>query len=302
MGNNISEIENTYAEAFEGVYCRTILTADDKNTLKSAAMDATATPATVIGRTEGGIEKWVDEDETPDGRLGAVLQFWGEMEGSMEEVLEKFEKELSYRIRQDILVKPFTSLFDASRNLEGELDMMDRVGHCGDGYEWVEDRYGREMIIVPTMVPDFEIEHYLGYSKGVAGGNFWYFCESKEAVMSAGRKALSAIRDVEGAITPFGIVSAGSKPETNFPEIGPTTNHPYCPSLKKELEGDSMVPDGVEYIPEIVINARFLDECKEAMRRGIEAVREEDGVRKVSAGNYDGEMGDYKISLHELFE
>ncbi len=302
MEKDFSKIEDTYAEAFKGIYCRAILTAKDKKILKAAAEDATATPATVIGRTEGGIEKWLDEDETPDGRLGAVLQFWGELEDSMEKVLEEFEKELSYRIRQDILVKPFTSLFDATVNLDGELDMMDRVGHCGDGYEWIERRYGREMIVVPTMVPDFEIEHYLGYSEGVAGGNIWYFCKSKKAVMRAGRKAMDAILDVKGAITPFDIVSAGSKPETNFPEIGPTTNHPYCPSLKEELGEDSRVPEGIDYIPEIVINARSLDECKEAMREGIEAVRKVEGVEKVSAGNYGGELGDYKIGLHELFE
>lgn len=302
MGGSLSKIEDTYAEAFEGFYCRTILTAEDKKTLKAAAEDATATPATVIGRTEGGIEKWLSEDETPDNRPGAVLQFWGETNDSMKETLQNFEKELSYQIRQDILVKPFTSLFNATADQQGELDMINRVGHCGDGYEWIENRYNREMIIVPTMVPDFEIEHYIGYSKGVAGGNFWYFCETKETVLKAGRKALEAIQNVEGAITPFDIVSAGSKPETNFPEIGPTTNHPYCPSLKEELEDESMVPDGVEHIPEIVINARSLEECREALRRGIEAVREFDGVREVSAGNYGGDLGDYKIYLHELFE
>ncbi len=302
MSRNLSKIEDTYAEAFEGIYCRALLTARDEKTLKAAAEDSTATPATVIGRTEGGIERWVGIDETPDGRPGAILQFWGDTKGSIEESLEKFEKELSYRIRQDILVKPFTSLFDATEDPKGKLDMMERVGHCGDGYEWVEDRHGRELIVIPTMVPDFEIERYLGYSKGVAGGNFWYFCEKKEAVLEAGRKAIKAIQDVKGVITPFNIVSAGSKPETDFPEIGPTTNHPYCPSLKEGLGDDSKVPEGVGYIPEIVVNARSLEECEEGLRRGIENVKEVDGVRKVSAGNYGGDLGDYKIHLRELFE
>jgi len=295
-----SKIEDTYAEGFKGFYCRIILTADDEETLKSAAHDATSTPATVIGRIEGGIEKWLDKDETPDGRQGAVLQFWGSGEPE-EESVKKFEEEMSYRIRQDILVKPFTSVFDASTDTNGELDMMDRVGHCGDGYEWVEERYGRDMIIVPIMVPDFEIEKTLGYTRGVSGGNFWYFCSSKEAVVRAGRKAVQAIREVDGAITPFGIVSAGSKTETNYPEIGPTTNHPYCPSLRDELDDDSKVPEGIEYIPEIVINARNMEECKEAMRVGIETVLEFDGVEKISAGNYDGNLGSYEIYLKELF-
>lgn len=49
------KIEDTYAEAFEGVFCRAIITADDERTLRSAAHDVTATPSAVIGRIEGGM-------------------------------------------------------------------------------------------------------------------------------------------------------------------------------------------------------------------------------------------------------
>ena len=102
--------------------------------------------------------------ETPDNRSGAILQFWGEInpKKTFEQSLAKFETELSYRIRQDILVKPFTAVFNALPEAEGRMDMMETVGHCGDGYEWVENRYGREVIIVPLMVPDFVIERFLG--------------------------------------------------------------------------------------------------------------------------------------------
>ena len=151
------------------------------------------------------------------------------------------------------------------------------------------------------MAPDFRIERYLGYGRGVMGGNFWYMCKTKEAVMEAGRKALDAIRQIDGTITPFDICSAGSKPETKFPWIGPTTNHPYCPSLKKQLGKDSKVPEGVNYIPEIVINGVSLDAVKEAMKIGIDAAREVDGVLRISAGNYGGKLGAYKIYLKEWF-
>jgi len=297
------KIEDTYAEAFEGIYCRIIVTAEDEEILRKAAEDATATPAIVIGRIEGGIEKWLSEDETPDGRKGAILQFWGGIDEKkpLKDSVKKFEIELSYRIRQDILVKPFTAVFDASLQPVGKLDMMERVGHCGDGYEWEEKRYGRQMIVVPIMVPDFQIERYLGYGIGIMGANFWYMCKTKEAVMEAGRKALEAIGQIEGVITPFEICSAGSKPETKFPWIGPTTNHPYCPSLKEKLGPESKVPEGVGYIPEIVINGTTLEAVKKAMKTGIEAVLSFDEVVKVSAGNYGGKLGKHKIYLKELF-
>ncbi|NWF87499.1 formylmethanofuran--tetrahydromethanopterin N-formyltransferase [Candidatus Bathyarchaeota archaeon] len=296
-------IDDTYAEAFEGVFCRVIVTADDEETLRRAAEDATATPSIVIGRVEGGIEKWLSEKATPDKRKGAMLQFWGGIDSKkpFSDSLKKFEIELSYRIRQDILVKPFTAVFDAMPNCEGKIDMMERVGHCGDGYEWVEKRHGREVIVVPIMVPDFIIERCLGYAHGVMGANFWIMCRTKESLKKAGEKALEAIHKIEGVITSFGICSAGSKPETRFPWIGPTTNHPYCPSLKRKLGKASKVPEDVGYIPEIVINGVSLQAVKKAMKVGMAAALDVDGVVRISAGNYDGKLGNYKIYLRELF-
>ena len=298
-----AEVEDTYAEAFEGLYSRIMITADDDEILKKAAQDVTATPSIVIGRIEGGIEKWLSRKETPDGRMGAIIQFWGKIDERkpLADSAKKFEVEMSYRIRQDVLVKPFTAIFDALPNPTGKIDTMKRIGHCGDGFELEEKRYGRDMVVVPLMVPDFHIEHYLGYGRGVMGGNFWYMCKTREAVMEAGRKALKTIRGVEGAITPFNVCSAGSKPETKFPWIGPTTNHPYCPTLKIKLGKESRVPEGVNYIPEIVINGISIDAVKEAMRVGISAARRVNGVSRISAGNYGGKLGKYKIHLRELF-
>jgi formylmethanofuran--tetrahydromethanopterin N-formyltransferase len=295
-------IDDTFIEAFEGIYCRVIVTADDEETLRRAADDATATPSVVIGRTEGGVERYLTPHETPDKRVGVILQFWGEInpQKTFQQSLEKFEKELSFRIRQDILVKPFTAVFDALPNAEGKLDMMERVGHCGDGYEWVEQRFGREVIVVPLMVPDFIIEHYLGFARGVMGGNFWIMCTTKQALKEAGKKALDAIHQVEGVVTTFDICSAGSKPETHFPQIGPTTNHLYCPSLKARLGKESKVPDGVGYIAEIVYDGVSVEALKAATEAGINAVLNVEGVVRISAGNYEGKLGKYKIPFKEL--
>jgi formylmethanofuran--tetrahydromethanopterin N-formyltransferase len=298
-----AEIEDTYAEAFDGIVSRVIVTADHKEVLEKAAEDATATPSIVIGRIEGGIEKHLDKQETPDGRNGAILQFWGGIDKNkpLEKVMKKFEAELSFRIRQDILVKPFTAVFDALTNPEGKMGMIERVGHCGDGFEWEEQRYGRNIIVVPLMVSNFLIERELGYARGMMGANFWFMCKTKRAVIEGGKKALDAIHQVLGVITPFDICSAGSKPETNFPLIGPTTNHQYCSTLKKRLGEESKVPEGVNYIPEIVINGTSMEAVKKAMKAGIQSAADIKGVVRISAGNYGGKLGKHKIYLRELF-
>ncbi|UCG45701.1 MAG: formylmethanofuran--tetrahydromethanopterin N-formyltransferase [Candidatus Bathyarchaeota archaeon] len=299
----LAKVEDTYAEAFEGLYSRIIITADDEKTLRRAVEDVTATPSLVIGRIEGGTEQWLNDKATPDGRPGAVVQLWGGIDRRkpLTTSAERFEVELSYRIRQDVLVKPFTAIFDALLNPAGKIDTMKRIGHCGDGFEWEETRHGRNMIIVPLMVPDFQIERYLGYARGVMGGNFWYLCKTKTAVTNAGESALRAIGEVAGAITPFHVCSAGSKPETKFPWIGPTTNHPYCPTLRDALGHQSKVQVGTNYIPEIVVSGTSLDVVKEAMKAGIQAARSVKDVLMISAGNYGGQLGQYKIFLRELF-
>jgi formylmethanofuran--tetrahydromethanopterin N-formyltransferase len=173
------------------------------------------------------------------------------------------------------------------------------VGHCGDGYEWEEEHVGRRVINVPVMMPGFRIERYLGYGIGVSGGNLWLMCRDEDSALKAGDKALEAMHTVEGVITPFDICAAGSKTETNYPEIGPTTNHLYVPTLKERV-AESKVPDGVKSIPEIVINGVSLDRVKQAMKASIKAVMDMNGVVKISAGNYGGKLGKHRIYLREL--
>jgi formylmethanofuran--tetrahydromethanopterin N-formyltransferase len=151
------------------------------------------------------------------------------------------------------------------------------------------------------MVPDFVIEHYIGYGRGVMGGNFWLMCTTKEALKQAGAAALDAIHEVEGVVTTFDICSAGSKPETHFPEIGPTTNHHFCPSLKAKLGKESWVPEGVNFIAEIVYDGISVEALKAATKAGIEASINVEGVVRISAGNYEGKLGKYKIPLREIF-
>jgi formylmethanofuran--tetrahydromethanopterin N-formyltransferase len=291
-------IENTFAEAFEGLFLRLILTAKDLTRLKQAAYDSTALPSVVINRTEGGIEKWLAPKETPDQRMGALIQFWGQYHPKHpQKSVDTFYEEVSYRIRQGILVVPTTALYDAN---DGDaLDTMIRIGHCGDGYEWEETLHGRHIIRVPLMMGTFVIERFLRYNHGVMGGNIWLLCRDEDVAIAAGDAAISAIHEVEGVITPFNICAAGSKPETKFPHIGPTTNHPYCPSLRHRIP-DSKLPADVLAIPEIVINGVSLSAVKRGMHAAIQAVQDIIGVEYISAGNYGGQLGQYQIYLNEL--
>lgn len=294
-------IEDTYCEAFEGLCIQLMITAQDAEFLTRAANAFTGLPSTVFGDAEGGIVRWLSENETIDGRLGAIVQLW--VTGTGKKAKAKFYDQIGRRIRQGILVVPTTAVFDYyPKEVDKKFDMMNNVGHCGDGYETVIEKYQRRLISVPIMMGyDFLIEEKLSYASGVMGGNLWLFCDSIESGIKVGREAVKIIGEIDNICTTFDVCSAGSKPETKFPEIGPSTNHPYCPTLKDTIPPEEFkVPEGVKAIPEIVFNALDFDIIEETMLKSIQGIINMEGLIKISAGNYGGKLGKYKIFLREL--
>ncbi|MFC2154122.1 formylmethanofuran--tetrahydromethanopterin N-formyltransferase [Candidatus Altiarchaeota archaeon] len=289
-------VEDTYCEAFDGVFSRILITAADEKRLKRAAFDSTALPCTVLGESEGGVEKFVGGEETPDGRPGAIIQIWV---GKSKKSKEQLEYELGKRIRQGILVVPTANVFNVLDSTE-KIDMMFRVGNCGDGFEFVEKQFGRTMINIPIMMGSFRIEKRLGIQEGVMGGNLWFMCDYEEnaiAVCDATEKALEL---VDGVVASFREgCSAGSKAGGKYEHIGPSTNDPYCPTLKGKIP-DSKVPEGVTSIPELVLNGMTLEVVEEAMRIVVQAVAGMQGLIRISAGNYGGKFGRHHIRLKSL--
>ncbi|MFX1238028.1 MAG: formylmethanofuran--tetrahydromethanopterin formyltransferase [Promethearchaeota archaeon] len=300
----VAIIEDTYCEAFEGLVVQLQVTASDEEFLKRAVHAFTALPSTVFGDAEGGIVRWLSENDSIDGRIGAIVQLW--VTGTGKKARIKFYEQLGRRMRQGILVVPTTAVYDHfPRDSEMKFDVMDNVGHCGDGYEWITTKYGRTLINVPIMMgEDFLIEKELTYDKGVMGGNLWLFCDSVDSGIRIGREGVKIIAELDDACTTFDVCSAGSKPvppDAKYPEIGPSTNHTFCPTLKSTLPLEEyQVPEGVKSIPELVFNALDLDTIKNTMKHVIEGIAGMEGLIKISAGNYGGKLGKYKIFLNQL--
>jgi formylmethanofuran--tetrahydromethanopterin N-formyltransferase len=318
MQSLLSKIEDTYAEALEGLFCRILVTAErgvtpedsvspyiERDTLRFAAYRATSTPSTVVGRIEAGIEKWVSSKQTPDGRDGVVLQFWGAYNPKepLDRQLDKFYKEISIRISQDIVSATggSTRVFDylPERLAKGKIDLQEKVGRqCGGGYEKFLKEYGRETISVPLMMGVFKTDRYLGYGIGVSGGNLWLFCDSEKTARKMGLRAVEAVQKCEGVIASFYVCPSGSMISED-PLAPAPTNYQYCPSLRGEIN-DSKVPEGVGAIPEVVINGMTMEHVEEAMRQVMDAVVAKEGVKLISAGNYGGKLGRHRIFLRKI--
>ncbi len=164
--------------------------------------------------------------------------------------------------------------------------------------------YGRKVWRIPVMEGEFIVEDRFGAMQAVAGGNFLIMAENRKAGLQAAEEAVNAIKQrSQYVILPFpgGVCRAGSKAGSIKYKLGASTFHSYCPKLKK-LVSDSKVPENVNAIYEIVINGLDIDAVKKAMAEGIRAAVKVPGVVKISAGNYGGKLGPYKVFLKEALE
>ena len=294
MKVNGVEIEDTFAEAFDSWYSRFIITAVNERWARTAATEATGFGTSLIACTaEAGIERMLSPSETPDSRPGCAVQVFAPK--------KNLPMELIKRIGQCVLTAPTTRVFALG---EGEsVDVGYKLKFFGDGYEEVREAFGREMVVVPIMMGEFMIERNLSIAKGVAGGNFIILAESAESALKAAERAVDAISKQGGTITPFpgGVVASGSKVGSKKYKFMPaTTNERFCPTLKDRVE-DSALDESVNAVAEVVIDGISAEAVVEAMRLGIEAATQVEGVRRITAGNYGGKLGKHKIHLHELF-
>lgn len=124
--------------------------------------------------------------------------------------------------------------------------------------------------------------------------------KTQQSALVAAQSAVNAVRDIPGVITPFpgGIVASGSKVGSKkYKFMTATTNEEYCPTLKGVV--NSKLPEDVNGVYEIVFDGLTEESVKEATQVAIKAIKTIPDVVKISAGNYGGNLGDYKIRLLE---
>lgn len=290
------EIEDTYAEAFDGYYSEILVTAKDRKWLMAAVNSVTGYATSGIGCTcEAGIDQILEPKETPDKRIGATMQFW--IPSWKKDAVRALELELIHRIGQCILTSPTCRVFNATVS-DNKFDIGKKLGVFGDGFQNEEKEYGRILVNIPIMMGEFLIEKEMGYAKGIMGGNLWFFCNTEDAAIKSAERAVEAISKIKGTITPFpgGICASGSKIGSRYKFLTASTNLKLCPSIRNGVE-DSDVPDGVNSISEIVINGISEEVVRKVMLSGIEAAKGTEGLVKISAGNYEGKLGKYRIYL-----
>jgi formylmethanofuran--tetrahydromethanopterin N-formyltransferase len=294
-------IEDTFAEAFTMWGSRVIITAATSKWAKTAANTITGFATSVIScDCEAGIEGDMSEDLTPDGRPGTSVMVYGFSRG-------KLSESLLARLGQCVLTCPSTAVYNGLPNdqIDEMLDIGKSLRFFGDGYQ-VKMRMGdgwskqRRLWRIPVMEGEFLVEEKVGCKKGVAGGNFLIMGDSQDATLKAAEDAVEAIHKVPGVITPFpgGVCRSGSKVGSTYKFLKASTNTPFCPSIKNTLKL-SKVPEGSNSVLEIVINGLNEIDVKRAMGVGVDAATKVKGVRWITAVNFDGKLGKFKLGLKD---
>ena len=136
--------------------------------------------------------------------------------------------------------------------------------------------------------------------EAVGGGNILILAKDQNTALKAAKSAVNTMREVPNVILPFpnGVVRSGSKVGSKYKALIASTNDSYCPTLTTLVE-KTEIDTGINSVLEIVIDGLTLKDVEEAMRVGIKAAIKP-GIKKISAGNYGGGLGQYQIQLHKL--
>jgi formylmethanofuran--tetrahydromethanopterin N-formyltransferase len=289
-----TDVADTFAEAFPMRYARLVITAATESWAYEAARSATGFATSVIGcKCEAAIECTLTAGQTPDGRPGiAVLVFAMDREGIGKRVVE--------RVGQSVLTCPTTACFDGLRGAERTVALGRSLRYFGDGFQASKVIAGQRFWRIPVMEGEFLVCDSVGIGRGVGGGNLVIAAGDDAAALAAAQAAADAMRG-EGIALPFpgGIVRSGSKVGALSSSSMPaSTNHQLAPTLRAQVQ-DTLVPDGVGALFEIVIDGVSEEDVREAMRRGLHAAAAA-GATHVSAANFGGKLGEFHFPLSEL--
>jgi formylmethanofuran--tetrahydromethanopterin N-formyltransferase len=289
------EIENTFAEAFKMRAARVIVTAATAAWARTAGAVTTGYATSVIGcDAEAGLERELSHAETPDGRPGVSLLLFGFSADAL-------GKALVGRIGQCVMTCPTTACFNGLPTGDEVAKVGGLLRYFGDGHQASKQVDGRRYWRVPVMDGEFLCEETFGIQRAVAGGNFILMGRDQGATLAAADRAVAAIGKVPGVILPFpgGVVRSGSKVGSRYKKLRASTNEEFCPTLRGI--GGSRLPDGANAAYEIVIDGLDLASVEAATRAGVRAACGE-GIVRVSAGNYGGKLGQYKVDLHRVLQ
>ena len=205
----------------------------------------------------------------------------------------------SVRISQNVLTCPTAACFNLM-----DSDPFYKLGRkmpfFGDGFQRRIERHGRR--VCGDTDARRRVRHRPAFRirRGTDGRQSVVLRRRRGIRACRRRSGVEAIEKCPGVIMPFpgGMAGSGSKAGSKYSFTVASTYERFCPTLRETLGAQSLLPEGVNSVMEIIINGRNIQTISTATQAAIAASVDSPGLLRLSAGNYGGRLGKSFIYLH----
>ncbi len=129
--------------------------------------------------------------------------------------------------------------------------------------------------------------------------------DTQVQALEACEAAIREMRKLTDVVMPFpgGVVRSGSKVGSKYKALSASTNDAFCPTLRGATKSE--LDERIGAVLEIVIDGLTDASVKKAMEVGMREVCKigaAGGIRRLSAGNYGGKLGQFQYHLREILK
>ncbi|MHA1765129.1 MAG: hypothetical protein ACTSVK_02595, partial [Promethearchaeota archaeon] len=257
-------------DVFKGYGASILITGYNKKKLREIGIEFCAQSSLPFGKSEAGIHTFLPPEKTPDHRWGVVCSVWVQKNPEDEESsVKSLRKFLNERICTSLFPKLGISVYSWTPNPTHFYETESELGDFGDGYNTIEKEFGRLLLSIPMTGGPFRIEKRIGIRQGFMGVGLFLFFKTVKSAVENDLKISEYLFKFLNVVQIYGFIASGSKlgaNNINKKNLIISTNEIYCPTLKERIGIKSKVPDGVDCIVELVLNAFSVNDLKVALK------------------------------------
>ena len=283
--------KNLSFDVFRGLGVSILITGHNEETLKFIALEFCAQSSLPYGKSEAGIHTFLSPEKTPDHRCGVVCSVWVQKNSGDEELSSKnLINYLNERISITLFPKLGIRVFSWAPDPADFYDSEKNLGDFGDGYNVIEEKFGRNLLSIPMTGGDFWIEQKIGIQSGFLGASLFLFFKNIESAVEIESKISDFLFEYPNTVQIYGLISSGSKIGAKNiirKDLIISTNELYCPSLRNQIGRESKVPKDVKCITELVLNSFSIDALKTTLKFLLVYLKKEKNIISITPISYD---------------
>jgi formylmethanofuran--tetrahydromethanopterin N-formyltransferase len=312
---NLEKLEG-FSEYGEGFGCSLLITGPNEKRIQRIGVEFAAYSYLQYGGSEVGIQTYLSPDETPDNRFGVVCSIWIKNppvtpnQKKTDQIIAKLIKHINRRIKYVLFPHFNLTIFDWTPNPMYFVDCEEHLGVYGDGFQTLisisyKERIRYDIVAIPMMGGVIRIQKQIGIAPGFIGITLFLHLSSVDFVFDIDDELQILLQNQKEVTQIHGLVACGSKfidesESSTHEKI--STNHRYCPTLRKNENFKSKVQENIACIPELIINGYNEKEIFNSLKIILIELLNNPLVLKIEGANYEGLLGLKKFEMKKMLE